>query len=480
MVGSVSAFLSVFAILLVAKPAVADMAEIPTYKYFYSCDSGVENCATFDKGQTYYGDFGMNGLIPTNFNVNEGPIGGFVAIFSNTEGEVLGKNMGETSRIVSYGVGGTIVCVGPQSYGCRDTDDIPEGINENGLYIFASSSGLPCGYVGLGFRTFDPLGPCDRSGVTFPDILKLGNFNLPDGDFARPLGINNENQILVDIADQDGRTLTEGIISPTPVPEPSIFALLTAVLCAFILVVKKRMRTTAHIRSAPNFFIRLRYIFSFVALPMLGFVLFVAPARADNLPTYEYFYTCDSGVENCADFSISTNTNALGESVQEIVFPPAWPSQVAYKASDGQVYCAFDCFDWDGGLSVNGINNNGIYLANADPSIEFGIYIGTNTTVGFNSFFGVPTIGPWENITTAQFWNISGIDSYFVYGRGINNSDQILVQYSDLSTGRSEGILSPFPVPELSSIVLLATALGLLLATNRVYRKLRVRRLTTQ
>ena len=47
---------------LLALPATATTDDIlkgiPTYRYFYSCDSGVVDCVNFDRNNTLNGDFG--------------------------------------------------------------------------------------------------------------------------------------------------------------------------------------------------------------------------------------------------------------------------------------------------------------------------------------------------------------------------------------------------------------------------------------
>src|SRR5579862_2022625 len=108
-------FLPVAALFSITLPAKADLVEIPTYKYFYTCASGVENCATFDLNHNFYGGFGLANVVPTNWpspvtycsvTVTPSCYGGFLAIMSNKEGEVLGKAESTTGGGLAYGFNG--------------------------------------------------------------------------------------------------------------------------------------------------------------------------------------------------------------------------------------------------------------------------------------------------------------------------------------------------------------------------------------
>jgi hypothetical protein len=103
---------ALLSLIAIGLPAMADtfpVSGIPTYRYFYTCDSGVVDCINFDRNQDYYGNFGTNGTVPTNW-IGSGPAD-FKAFVSNENGEVLGKLHTTTGGALSYGYQGVVTCL---------------------------------------------------------------------------------------------------------------------------------------------------------------------------------------------------------------------------------------------------------------------------------------------------------------------------------------------------------------------------------
>jgi hypothetical protein len=198
---------------------------IPLYRYFYSCSSGVVDCVNFDRNQNYYGDFGMNGLVPTNWG--NGPAS-FHVDMSNKRGEVIGRVNAINADSMAYGLNGVVMCV---AGGCRDMADHPVALNDNGLFLFYSGYGPSCAYIGYGFNEIAELGPSTMGVGTscgLADVLHLSNFQFGEIRGVGTLGINNDNQILANILTEQGPV--QGVLSPSAVPEPTTLALLTTVL----------------------------------------------------------------------------------------------------------------------------------------------------------------------------------------------------------------------------------------------------------
>jgi hypothetical protein len=205
--------LPVAALLSITLPALAD--PLPTYNYFYTCSSGVENCTTFDRSNNYYGDFGMNGLVPVNWPPSVMPALTFKAKISNKEGQALGYVYNTTGGALAYGSDGIVTCL----FSCLNDETYPVfGLNDNGLYVFQLN--LPGVWIGLGTTEFARLG----------DVFLNYSFSVPV-DFE-PLGINDANQILVRFSDATGSGAFsgDGILSPTSIPEPSSIALVATVI----------------------------------------------------------------------------------------------------------------------------------------------------------------------------------------------------------------------------------------------------------
>ncbi len=207
--------LQLLTLALLAAAAWAD-----EYNFFYSCDSGIVNCADFPKH--YNGDFGMNGQPPLGFD--QGVTGGesysAVVTESNIHGEVIGDLGTFNGNYGFYGFGGTIY----PDLGTQGVDGLflPVDINDNGTYLYdiqlASGNAV--------FVNHDNL----RQLINSPAIAaQFGAQAVGDFDnFA--YGLNDQNQILLDLsvyyAPGDVRTV-EGVLSPTAVPEPSTLLLLT-------------------------------------------------------------------------------------------------------------------------------------------------------------------------------------------------------------------------------------------------------------
>lgn len=94
-----SIFAPCFLALAVIQPAAAD--SFPTYNYFYSCDSGVVDCSTFQPH--YYGDFGMTDP-PVVIGLPSGDyFGKSTVIASNVLGEVIEDTLEESGSEMAYG-----------------------------------------------------------------------------------------------------------------------------------------------------------------------------------------------------------------------------------------------------------------------------------------------------------------------------------------------------------------------------------------
>ncbi len=224
--------------VLFALPAMADLAGIPTYRYFYTCDSGVVDCVNFDRNHNYFGDYGMSGVVPANWPDGVDGGGLWVAV-SNHKGEVFGLVFSETGHGLAYGYGGQVVCVGGLRFDCTDLDWAAIGINDNGLYVFDTGHG-PC--IGFGFDGIADLGGCDIAEYSVLDVP-----NFPKYSLVYALGINDENQVLatVELCTFDGCAPggpITGVFSPTPVPEPSLPGVLAAILSACIVLARRKER----------------------------------------------------------------------------------------------------------------------------------------------------------------------------------------------------------------------------------------------
>jgi len=213
MVLKISCFLT-----LLTAPAMADLTSIPTYSYFYTCDSGFVDCGAFP--EHWNGDFGLSGLQPVNWPGDGLGTGRFNPAASNAEGEVIGNVTASffAEPLPGYGVNGTVYFVLADGAICPDLEEQAVDINNNGLYVFASlGEGGSFSLIGLG-QTATEL----SSVIDVPGILT-----------AVPLGINDENQVLAD-AFSGLDSSVEGVFSPFPVtvPEPSSLYLLITVVCA--------------------------------------------------------------------------------------------------------------------------------------------------------------------------------------------------------------------------------------------------------
>jgi hypothetical protein len=210
-------------LVFVAVPSVAD--PFPTYQFFYTCASGVVDCGNFDRNDNNLGDFGMTGIVPTNWPAGQ-PTGGLNVLMSNKEGQVLGYAASTTGNAIVYGFDGHVTCVG----GCNDENFQPEGINDNGLFLFNGPPPcFPYGCIGFGSQANSALPPAIEA-LTDPGVVDLVNFTLPGAvDNTTLLGINDQNQILLTYDFSSGQSIT-GVLSPSTVPEPpSVALLITAI-----------------------------------------------------------------------------------------------------------------------------------------------------------------------------------------------------------------------------------------------------------
>ena len=247
----------ILTLTLLATPAMATTDDtlkgIPTYRYFYSCNSGVVDCVNFDRNNTLNGDFGWGlnpgtnicsqdpsapacAVIPTNWPAGasycwidyNGPCyGGFRLLMSNKEGDVLGYAGSTTGDALTYGSNGQLTCL----FSCNDANWGPGGINDNGLYVFFTGIN---GYIGYGSNEFASLIP--------GGALDLRNFHSAIYD-VEPRGINDANQILVKL-DTPGPGGGMGVLSPTELdlPEPSGLILLATVVCFCIVLLRRKRR----------------------------------------------------------------------------------------------------------------------------------------------------------------------------------------------------------------------------------------------
>jgi len=185
---------------------------IPTYDYFYLCGSGVVDCTDFSKHE--YGDFGLAGA-PVSLGIYG--TAHFEPVASNILGEVIGNVSVPESALpaepVAYGVNGTISCIPGAGFCDTDEDQSAVDINNSGLYLINGARG----YSGIGFGG---------------SLLSLDAFVSPalspiiEGGEGQFVGINDSDQILL------YTTEGEGVLSPTPLPEPSSLLFLGALACA--------------------------------------------------------------------------------------------------------------------------------------------------------------------------------------------------------------------------------------------------------
>jgi PEP-CTERM motif len=222
-------------------------------------------------------------------------------------------------------------------------------------------------------------------------------------------------------------------------------------------------------------------------LQLLALVLLATAARADTL-TFPYFYACDSGVVDCSA-AFADSPHYYGDFGMNTVSPTgpfgpvgSGPSSMFLSNLNGIVIgINSDTGDASGNvIGQNGfvhwwpadnesaqfvdINNNNVAVGNlwanfADPGAGFiwqggydGAFIAERLPAGVVPGDCNQLVQP--GCTGSNFNNVA-----------INDSNQILVDVSfwtpdSPSVTEMRGVLSPFAVPEPSTLLLLATAVG--------------------
>jgi len=205
------------------------------------------------------------------------------------------------------------------------------------------------------------------------------------------------------------------------------------------------------------------------SLQLLVLALLTIAARADGIPAYPYFYTCESGVVDCSGFGMHggggwsnglpsigfpelalsfglngylqvTAANSRGEAIGTIYGGSLVGSGLAgYAGLDGQSYCLRYCGEYTYPVDIN---NNGLFLFNSAGS--------GFAQIGFGSAVGFPSTSSLQVDQSAIPAGIGGD----IWGLGINDSNQVLVSFISSPV---KGVLSPFAVPEPSAVLLLAT-----------------------
>jgi hypothetical protein len=196
----------------------------PTYSYFYSCDSGLVDCAAFPRHHN--GDFGMSGLQYISPTSAFDGLAEITISESNTRGEVIGSAFFANAPVAYsapiYGFAGNLFCFG--GAGCTDSLIHPIDINNSGLSLW-SFDGIPS--------------LASASNVVPLDIHLDGVKVSPSIGFML-LGINDSDQLLAVLP---GRG--EGVLSPfeiPAVPEPSsVFLLVTVGTAALWNQLTKRL-----------------------------------------------------------------------------------------------------------------------------------------------------------------------------------------------------------------------------------------------
>lgn len=230
--------------IFLALPANANLM----LRYFYTCGSGSVDCGSFSVN--YHGDFGMAGLIPPELDIGGGAKDSHI-ISSNVHGEVLGVVAGLDLYGVTYGVNGTLHCL----FGCPDSQQSAVSINNNGIYLVNYFDWSILGSGGQATTlTLDPTlrnqlalefgVPVNSLGPQAPGDANSDFFSYLGG-IGTGLGLNDQNQVLFEFRTPSGSV--RGVLSPSPIPEPSVLVLVTTLLFGCGVLARRKFAVQPHV-----------------------------------------------------------------------------------------------------------------------------------------------------------------------------------------------------------------------------------------
>jgi hypothetical protein len=227
-------------------------------------------------------------------------------------------------------------------------------------------------------------------------------------------------------------------------------------------------------------------------LPVLLFTLVTVPAFAtlqlEPLPTYQYFYPCTSGVVDCNAFKVNYHGDYGLTNVQPVNWNLSYfnYSRIVSSNSRGEVLGVADP-----GLSPTYGVNGQLYCVWGCPDSAFWAITINENGLALFQFYEWPVLGKglWPDPNQGMHAELLSLDPHLqkrlemqlgfsagglsgalgprFFAFGLNDQDQVLARITGPSAD-AYGVFSPTPIPEASTLALLASVLAAIaVARNR-------------